>query len=86
MCRNFDLLAVPEIIDDLSGLRRLAVGNALGTTIQLKSPGTLEPIDDMAGDGPFNLQPGRWTDDTSTAPCLATSPIERGGLDVSDHM
>jgi len=27
--------------------------------------GTFEPIDDMVGGGPFNLEPGQWTDDTT---------------------
>ena len=64
----------------------LAAGDALGTTLEFKPPGTFEPIDDMAGDGPFNLQPGQWTDDTSMALCLATSLIEQGGFDATDQM
>ena len=64
----------------------LAAGDALGTTLEFKSPGTFEPIDDMVGGGPFNLQPGQWTDDTSMALCLATSLIERGGFDAADQM
>ena len=40
----------------------------------------------MVGGGPFNLQPGQWTDDTSMALCLATSLIERGGFDAADQM
>ena len=39
----------------------------------------------MVGGGPFGLQPGQWTDDTSMALCLATSLIERGGFDATDH-
>ena len=64
----------------------LAAGDALGTTLEFKSPGTFEPIDDMVGGGPFNLQPGQWTDDTSMALCLATSLIEQGGFDARDQM
>ena len=64
----------------------LAAGDALGTTLEFKSPGTFEPIDDMVGGGPFDLQPGQWTDDTSMALCLATSLIERGGFDAADQM
>ena len=64
----------------------LAAGDALGTTLEFKSPGTFEPIDDMVGGGPFNLQPGQWTDDTSMALCLATSLIEREGFDARDQM
>ena len=64
----------------------LAAGDALGTTLEFKSPGTFEPIDDMVGGGPFNLQPGQWTDDTSMALCLATSLIEQDGFDARDQM
>ena len=64
----------------------LAAGDALGTTLEFKSPGTFEPIDDMTGGGPFGLQPGQWTDDTSMALCLATSLIECDGFDATDQM
>ena len=64
----------------------LAVGDALGTTLEFQPPGSFEPIDDMVGGGPFGLQPGYWTDDTSMALCLATSLTERGGFDPRDQM
>ena len=64
----------------------LAAGDALGTTLEFKPPGTFEPIDDMVGGGTFDLQPGQWTDDTSMALCLATSLIECGGFDAADQM
>jgi hypothetical protein len=49
----------------------LAVGDALGTMLEFKAPGTFKPIEDMIGSGLFGLQPGEWTDDTSMALCLA---------------
>ena len=64
----------------------LAAGDALGTTLEFKRPGSFEPIDDMVGGGPFRLQPGQWTDDTSMALCLATSLVECGGFDATDQM
>ena len=64
----------------------LAVGDALGTTLEFRRPGTFEPIDDMVGGGPFRLEPGQWTDDTSMALCLATSLLECGGFDAADQM
>ena len=64
----------------------LAAGDALGTTLEFRRPGTFEPISDIVGGGPFNLKPGQWTDDTSMALCLATSLIERGGFDAGDQM
>ncbi|MEG4047542.1 ADP-ribosylglycohydrolase family protein [Microcoleus sp. Pol17_C1] len=59
----------------------LAVGDALGTTLEFCRPGTFTPINDMVGGGPFRLQPGEWTDDTSMALCLAESLIEKQGFD-----
>ncbi len=64
----------------------LATGDALGTTLEFKPPGSFKPIDDMVGDGPFRLKPGQWTDDTSMALCLAKSLIEKGGFDAEDQM
>ena len=64
----------------------LAVGDALGTTLEFKSPGTFEPVSDIIGGGPFGLEPGQWTDDTSMALCLAESLVERGGFDPKDQM
>ena len=64
----------------------LAVGDALGTTLEFRSPGSFEPIDDMVGGGPFGLKPGYWTDDTSMALCLAVSLTETGGFDPRDQI
>ncbi len=64
----------------------LAAGDALGTTLEFKSPGTFTPLSDMAGGGPFRLEPGQWTDDTSMALCLAESLIEKNGCDAADQM
>lgn len=64
----------------------LAIGDALGTTVEFKPPGTFSPLTDIVGGGPFNLRPGEWTDDTSMALCLAESLIERSGFDAKDQM
>src|SRR5206468_9130269 len=64
----------------------LAVGDALGTTLEFQSPGTFEPIDDIKGGGPFHLEPGEWTDDTSMALCLAESLVKSRGFDPLDQM
>jgi ADP-ribosyl-[dinitrogen reductase] hydrolase len=64
----------------------LAVGDAVGTTLEFKAPGSFKPIHDMVGGGPFRLKPGEWTDDTSMALCLATSLVETGGFDPKDQM
>jgi len=64
----------------------LAVGDALGTTLEFRSPGTFDPVSDMVGGGPFRLKAGQWTDDTSMALCLAQSLIEKDGFDPVDQM
>jgi ADP-ribosylglycohydrolase len=51
----------------------LAVGDAVGTTVEFQKPGSFEPLHDLVGGGPFHLQAGQWTDDTSMALCLAES-------------
>ena len=64
----------------------LACGDAVGTTLEFKSPGTFSPLTDMIGGGPFQLQPGEWTDDTSMALCLATSLVETKSFNACDQM
>ena len=64
----------------------LAAGDALGTTLEFESPGDFTPITDMIGGGPFRLQPGEWTDDTSMALCLAESLLATGKNDPNDQM
>ena len=64
----------------------LAVGDAVGTTLEFRRPGTFRPITDMVGGGPFLLAPGEWTDDTSMMLCLGTSLVECHGFNPSDQM
>ena len=64
----------------------LAVGDAVGTTLEFKAPGTFEPLDDMVGGGPYRLQPGQWTDDTSMAICLAESLVTCDGFNAGHQM
>ncbi|QYF96157.1 ADP-ribosylglycohydrolase family protein [Massilia sp. PAMC28688] len=64
----------------------LACGDAIGTTVEFKPRGSFPEVVDMVGGGPFKLQPGQWTDDTSMALCLAHSLLERGGFDPADQM
>lgn len=64
----------------------LAVGDAVGTTVEFQRRGSFPPVTDMVGGGPFRLEPGQWTDDTSMALCLATSLLARNGFDPVDQM
>ena len=62
----------------------LAVGDALGTTIEFSRRDSYEPVVDMIGGGPFRLKPGEWTDDTSMALCLADCLVANGG-EIAPH-
>ena len=64
----------------------LAVGDAMGTAVEFKAPGTFPPVTDMQGGGPFSLKPGEWTDDTSMALCLADSLLACQGFDAQDQL
>lgn len=64
----------------------LAVGDAIGTTLEFEARDTKPPVYDMWGGGPFDLIAGEWTDDTSMALCLADSLIACDGLDERDLM
>ena len=70
----------------LGCLLGLATGDAVGTTLQFRSPGTFEPVDDMLGGGPLDLNPCEWTDDTSMALCLAASLVEGSKFDPVDQL
>ena len=64
----------------------LAIGDALGCTLEFKKPGTFEPITTIIGGGYHKLKAGEWTDDTSMALCLAQSLIDCKGFDAKDQM
>jgi ADP-ribosyl-[dinitrogen reductase] hydrolase len=64
----------------------LACGDAVGTTVEFKPRGSFPPVTDMVGGGPFHLNPGEWTDDTSMALCLGSSLVECGSFDATDQM
>lgn len=73
--------------DKLTGsLQGLAVGDALGTTIEFAKRDTVPPVTDIVGGGPFQLEAGQWTDDTSMALCIAASLAERGSYDPKDQL
>ncbi len=64
----------------------LAVGDALGTTLEFSRRDSLPRNVDLVGGGPFHLSPGCWTDDTSMALCLADSLIACRAFDGRDVM
>jgi ADP-ribosylglycohydrolase len=63
----------------------LATGDAVGTTVEFQPRGSFAPVTDMTGGGPFGLEPGQWTDDTSMALCLAESLVCTGRMDLGDQ-
>ncbi|MGK9234041.1 ADP-ribosylglycohydrolase family protein [Inquilinus limosus] len=78
-------------LDDIADRARgalvgLAVGDALGTTLEFSARDSQPRHREMTGGGPFGLKPGQWTDDTSMALALADSLIACGGFDASDVM
>lgn len=64
----------------------LAVGDALGTTLEFRPRGSFKPLTDMVGGGHFCLKKGHWTDDTSMALCLGHSLVACQGFDPVDQM
>ena len=71
------------------GARRilgLAIGDAVGTTLEFRSRDAQPRLEDMTGGGPFALPPGAWTDDTAMALALADSLAATGTLDGRDLM
>jgi len=64
----------------------LAVGDALGATLEFQPPDSFSRLTAMIGGGPFDLQPGEWTDDTSMALCLAESLIEKEDFNPVDQL
>jgi ADP-ribosylglycohydrolase len=62
----------------------LAVGDALGAPLKFRPRGEDGAVKEMTSGGPLNVQEGEWTDDTSTALCLAASLIDNKDFDASD--
>jgi ADP-ribosyl-[dinitrogen reductase] hydrolase len=70
-----------------------AVGDALGAPFEFGPPGQFSARfpapargahTEMCGGGALGREPGEFTDDTQMALLVATSLVERGGLDEAD--
>lgn len=70
----------------IGALVGLAVGDALGTTLEFTVRDRQPRHTEMTGGGPFHLDPGQWTDDTSMALALADSLATMGEYDPTDLM
>jgi ADP-ribosyl-[dinitrogen reductase] hydrolase len=64
----------------------LAIGDAIGTTLEFAPRDSYPPLAEMVGGGPFALEPGQWTDDTAMALALADSLLHAGTIDEGDLM
>lgn len=70
----------------LGAMVGLAVGDALGTTIEFTGKPRYALLHNIVGGGPFRLRPGQWTDDTAQALALADSLTHDPNLDARDLM
>jgi ADP-ribosyl-[dinitrogen reductase] hydrolase len=68
----------------VGSLLGLAVGDALGTTLEFTSRDTCPAITDIVGGGPFHLKAGQFTDDSSMALALADSLLHDSNLEEYD--
>lgn len=89
-CKDYYQRIGVDSDDDINRFRGAllgaAIGDALGTTLEFKAPGSFTPIEDIVGGGPFNLNAGEWTDDTSMMYCLAHSLVRTKNCDLGDQM
>ncbi len=78
----------PDSVRDraLGAFLGLAVGDAVGTTLEFRPRDAQPRVEDMEGGGPFELPPGCWTDDTAMALALADSLASGEALDARDLM
>ncbi len=78
--------ATAESIRDraLGAFLGLAVGDAVGTTLEFQPRDAQERLEDMVRGGPFGLPAGSWTDDTTMALALAESLAATETLDCKD--
>jgi len=70
----------------LGALLGLAVGDAIGTTLEFTRRDRAPRVTDMVGGGPFRLKAGQWTDDTAMALALAETLACSGSLDERELM
>lgn len=77
-----------KVIEDraIGAMLGLAIGDAIGTTIEFELRDRNPRLVDMVGGGPFRLVPGQWTDDTAMALALMDSLLAHDILDEEDLM
>ena len=70
----------------VGALLGLAIGDAVGATVEFRPRGSFLPVTGLQGGGAFRLRPGQWTDDTAMALCLAESLLTDASCDPRDLM
>ncbi len=70
----------------LGSMIGLAVGDALGASVEFQARDSFVPIRNYREGGKFNVIIGEYTDDTAMALCLAKSLIEKNGTDQKDQL
>lgn len=84
---NINSVVKLTMLDRAKGaLVGLALGDALGTSLEFMPKDSYPPLLDLFGGGPFNLVAGQWTDDTSMMLCLADSLLAKAKHDAKDQM
>ena len=80
-----DVLEPPSPSSRARGcLLGLAIGDALGATLEFSARDSMPEVVDLVGGGPFHLEPGQWTDDTAMALALGESLLHSQALDPVD--
>jgi len=64
----------------------LAIGDALGASVEFMPRGSFKPIVSYRDGGKFNLSAGDYTDDTAMALCLADSLIRNNGTNLQHQL
>lgn len=84
---EFDLLESPELKRFQGSLIGLAVGDALGASVEFRPHDYMKdhPITEMSGGGTWGLDAGKWTDDTTMTLCLAASLILQRRFNAHDQ-
>ncbi|CAF1144451.1 unnamed protein product [Rotaria sordida] len=78
-----------KVLDRIEGsMIGLAIGDALGAHVEFRSHQFLVeyPVTDFQAGGPWSLQKGQFTDDTSMALCLANSLVSKGDFSLYDQL
>ena len=70
----------------LGAMLGLAIGDAMGAPVEFRPRGKFAPVTEFRAGGPFKLQAGQWTDDTTMALCLGQSLVDCQGMNAKDQM